>query len=132
MNSTNATAIAPGLEQMFASYTAPGWLIFFSGTALLLSFVCGLMCQRFARCSTWTFQGCGTICSCCAGCLRGASMNCENFTNCYKNCVVHSYDCVTFAPDYIRAQNYARARRSGPNITRQLPVVKFGPDPFDL
>lgn len=141
MKNENSTAVAPILETIFKGYTAPGWLIFFCGTILVLSLVIGLVCYRFSKCSTWTYSGCSIICACCTGCLIASARNCTLFTKWYKVCVVNCYDCLTFAPKYIRAQNINEVQMPDCRldevvtipVRRQVPVLKIGgPDPFDF
>ena len=139
MKITNSTALAPGLEIILEKYSAPGWLIFFGGTAIVLAAILATVCYKFSKCSLWSYQTCGNCCKCCNGCLLGSAQNCTDCVNGYKSCVVNTFDCLTFAPRYIQAQRVVTNRtetviQMQPALqlpVPQLPVVRVGfPDPF--
>ena len=136
MKIVNATAIAPILDNALERYTAPDWLVYLLGSIVVMVFAYALICRKYSEGSTACYTGCSTSCGACTGCLLVSSKNCTLFTQGYKNCVINTYDCLTFAPRYIRAQRAFDARmeeiiQSPPR--RQMPVLKIGgPDPFDI
>ena len=136
MKIVNTTTVAPKvIDALMGKYNIPDWLVFVLGTIVVLVFAYALICKKFSEGSTVCYSGCSIFCAGCTGCLLTSSQNCTNFTEGYKNCVVNTYDCITFAPRYIRGQ---RARdnkmdeiiRSPPK--RQLPLLKIGPNPLDV
>lgn len=136
MKIVNTTAVAPGLEKVLERYSAPDWLVYLLGSILVLAFAYAAVCRKFSEGSTVCHTGSRACCATCTGCLSAGSENCTLCTQGYKNCVVNTYDCLTFAPRYIRAQRALDARmeeiiRSPPR--RQMPVLKIGgPDPFNI
>ena len=112
IQTANSTMVAPILETILGDYAAPGWLVFFAGTLLIFTSLCMVVCFKCAKCCadcntacTHFHANCAIFCSLCTGCLIAYIRNCNLVTACYKNCVVNTYDCVTYAPAYIQAQN---------------------------
>jgi len=136
MKISNTTTVAPNvIESLMGKYNVPDWLVFVIGTIVVLVFAYALICQKFSQGSKVCYSGCSIFCSACTGCLLASSENCTHCTEGYKNFIVRCYDCLTFAPRYIRAQRALDSRmeqviRSPPK--RQLPLLKIGPNPLDV
>ena len=136
MKIVNTTAIAPVLEDTLKKYETPEWLVYLLGSIVVVVFAYAAICRKFSEGSIVCYTGSHACCATCTGCLLTCPQNCTYFTQGYKNCVVNTYDCLTFAPRYIRAQRAMDARmeqiiQSPPR--RQIPMLKVGgPDPFDI